>query len=112
MTKQTQIQQLIKLITENPDLEVVAKIDSEVIFAGDDFSWYMGIFGNSEIDFIYDAEENILIGRENVCDHIAEELMDREGWEDDKLEEETDLEFERLLINGKVKKKIIVHVGV
>ena len=40
---------LIKLMQEYPDYPVVARIDSDVCYEADQFSWYLGNFGSAEI---------------------------------------------------------------
>ncbi|MDU2491678.1 MAG: hypothetical protein E7D27_14010 [Clostridium celatum] len=63
MKKEIEIQQenintLIKLMKENPTLEVVPMVDTEVV-ASDDYSCWLGKFGRVEIDEIWSDDERI-----------------------------------------------------
>ena len=59
----TNIETLLTLIKENPDLPIVPLVDSEVV-ADDCCSWWLSAWGRAEIKEIY-------IGREHV--HIKDE---------------------------------------
>lgn len=52
------INELIKLIKENPDLPIVPMVDSEVV-ADDSYSWWLGKWGRCEVTRYY-------LGRERV----------------------------------------------
>nr|DAY85585.1 MAG TPA: hypothetical protein [Caudoviricetes sp.] len=63
MKKEIEIQQenlntLVKLMKENPTLEVMPMVDSEVV-ASDDYSWWLGRFGEAELDECWFNDERI-----------------------------------------------------
>ena len=69
----TKIEELLKLIKENPDLPIVPMVDGEI--CEDDNQWYMGSWGFSELNEYY-------VGRERV--HFKDDdedsvLYDLEG---------------------------------
>lgn len=85
-TQNENIQELLRLIAENPDLPIVPKVDSDII-ADEGYSCWLGGWGIAEVDrYIVDDEKCYfeLYGRE--------ELVDRE-W--DRLAERTDLSDEQ-----------------
>ena len=44
-------------MNENPNLEVVPMVDSEIV--GDGFGWWLGSFGKVEIDEIFSDNEKV-----------------------------------------------------
>jgi hypothetical protein len=54
------IQTLLKLIAENPDLRIVPMINYEIV-AGDDCAYWRGKWGKSSIERIYSDDEMIYI---------------------------------------------------
>jgi hypothetical protein len=67
--QQEKIAELLKLISENPGLEILPMVDSEI--GGDDFSRYSAEWGKAEIDHYYCSDERIYF---KSCDF--EELVD------------------------------------
>jgi hypothetical protein len=64
--------ELARLITDNPDLPIKARVDSDVIF-DDCYSWFLADVKNPRIetywefgDVIYDDEDNLLDAIEDV----------------------------------------------
>lgn len=75
MKKEIEIQQenvneLIRLINENPKLRVLPIVNSEVV-GSDDWESWLGKFGRAELDYIWQDEERIYF--KSVDD---EELID------------------------------------
>ena len=64
------LEKFVKTIKENKDLEVLPFMDAEG--CGDDYGWYMGDFGSTEVDYVYFAEEKILIGEDDYREHLQE----------------------------------------
>lgn len=54
----TNIETLLTLIKENPDLPIVPLVDSEVV-ADDCYSWWLGAWGRAEIKEYYLGQEHI-----------------------------------------------------
>ena len=68
MSRKTQkeyVAELVKLIVENPDLDVVPMVDSDIV-ADDGYSWWMGSIGKSRIDEYYVDDERIYLSDEFV----------------------------------------------
>ena len=88
---------LLKLIKENPDLEIVPLVEYEVV-AGDEYSYWIGKWGHCEITEVYfgherihfkdDDEENILAdlaGCEYGRDQNGRDIYELPDEEWDKL---------------------------
>lgn len=71
--QQNNINELIKLTQQYPDLRIVPMVDSEV--GGDDFSWYMGNWGKTDIEEVYHEDERIYF-RSLDEDDLIERKMD------------------------------------
>lgn len=52
------VQILLDLIKENPELKIVPMVDSEIV-ADDGYSSWLGSFGKSEIDYTFNNGERI-----------------------------------------------------
>ena len=79
MKKEIEVQQenvntLIKLMKENPTLEVMPMVDSEVV-ASDDYSWWLGKFGKAELDECWQSDERIYF-RSWDEEELIEEAME------------------------------------
>ncbi|WP_195475663.1 hypothetical protein [Enterococcus mundtii] len=66
------VQSLLGLIKENPELRIVPMVDSEIV-ADDGYSSWMGSFGKSEIDHVWNNGERIFF--KSLDD---EELIEKE----------------------------------
>ena len=75
--QQENINTLLKLINENPELEIVLMVDSEI--GGYDYSYYMGEWGTAQIDEYHCSDERIYFKKDDF-----EELIDK--WIDDNYE--------------------------
>ena len=76
--QQENIKQLLKLIKDNPDLEILPMVDSECV-TSDDFSYWMGEWGSAEVDHYYRLDERVYFKGEGL-----EELID--DWIDNNYE--------------------------
>ena len=91
-------EELFKLIKENPELEIVPMVDSEL--CGDDYSYYMGSWGTAELDEYWCADERIYF-RTNDEEDLVQQLMDN-NYNDD-WKGKSDEEMEKLaeeIVNG------------
>ena len=81
----TKIEELLKLVKENPNLPIVPMVDSEVV--GDYDAYWMGAWGDSAIEEIYlgrdryyiksiDDEEDVLNGMEGCRYSYTEDGRD------------------------------------
>lgn len=75
MAKQNEkIKMLLDLIKENPDLRILPLVDSEVV-AGDDFSSWLGSWGEPSLERVWNDDERIYIHSDDV-DTLAEKRFD------------------------------------
>ncbi len=78
------IEKLIKLIQENPDLPVIPMVDYEIV-ADDDYQRWMGSIGDSKIGDFCIWNDKIYTDKQN----LVEDLIDEEYF----FSEETDDEI-------------------
>lgn len=111
MIKEIEIQQenvneLIRLINENPTLEVLPMVDSEVVVSDDWESW-LGKFGRVELDYIWQDEERIYfksVDDEELIDNKLEILESNQDLKNkDELlkiavQEVNNLEWEKVIV--------------
>jgi hypothetical protein len=79
------IKNLQKLISENPELPVIAKVDGEIVM-DDSFAWWLGSIGTAELgeyviydERFYDEKEHFL---EVYYEHNDDEICELFGFED------------------------------
>lgn len=97
MSRKTQkeyVADLVKLITENPDLDVVPMVDPDIV--ADDgynwwYNWWMGSIGESKIDEYYVDDETIYLRDE--FDYLVDKFIDC-NYEDEPFKNMTDEELE------------------
>lgn len=65
------IEQLIRLVKENPDLPVVPKVDSDII-TDVDYSWWIGSIGEVCVDEYVMIEDRIFLKRDENMDYVVE----------------------------------------
>lgn len=78
--QQSNIEELLKLVKENPDLEIVPMVETEVC-CGDDFNYWMGSWGSAEIDEVYHLDERIYFrsdDEEELVDNKLDRIMEEE----------------------------------
>ncbi|MGF7045747.1 hypothetical protein J2T13_000207 [Paenibacillus sp. DS2015] len=102
--KQNNINELLKLIQENPDLPIVPMVDGDL--GGDDFGYYMGKWGKAEIDEVYHEDERIYF-RSDDEEELEEKIYFRlesenPAWSDSYSEEKAkeamaEIEWEKVI---------------
>lgn len=102
------IEKLVKLINENPGIEVLPVVDLDVVGDGD-YSRYGGAIGESRIDKYYSEDERIYF--DDDYDDLEEEIQDRiwldhQPISDEELEKLAGKEMDKL----KWKKVIVVDI--
>ena len=75
-------EELFKLMQENPELPVVAMVDSEIV-QDDGYSRWMGAWGSSSIEVYFIGEERIHFREEDDFDEVEETLTDGQVCYDD-----------------------------
>lgn len=83
MTDKERNQELLKLISENPDLPIIAMVDCDVV--GEDSGRWLGYFSRAELgeyatddERYYDDREDF---KERVFDYSDEELCEKFGYD-------------------------------
>ena len=104
--QQLKIKGLLKLIKENPNLEIVPMVDNEVC-GGDDFGSWMGSWGKGAIDEVYHSDDRIYF-RSTDEDEIEENIFnglesENPAWSDSYIEEQTkekakEIEWEKVIV--------------
>lgn len=107
--QQSNINQLLKLIKENPELEIVPMVDSEI--GGYDYSYYMGEWGTAEIDEYHCSDERIYF-KEQDFEELVDEFIDNNHEEyNDLTDEELEKLAEEKINNLEWVKAIVVHIN-
>lgn len=118
--QQLNIETLMELIKENPELDIVPMVANEVC-AGDDFSSWLGSWGSAEIDYVHMPDwndEHRILDAERIYfkstdeDDIKERLFDyfeagNPAWSDDYIEEKLEEKYREL----DWEKVITVYIG-
>lgn len=108
--QQNNVNELLKLIKENPELEIVPMVDSECV-QGDDFSYWMAGWGTANIDEYHCSDERIYF-KEDDFEELVDDFIDNNyelygNLGDDKLIELAEKEVSNL----EWVKAIVVHVN-
>jgi hypothetical protein len=107
--KNDKIKSLIKLIEENPELEVLCKVEDD-LFCGEPYSWFLGKIGNCEICDYYMPSERIYIN-----DEIYDELnnnYDLDNLSEEEIELKVDIDYEEKKAAEEIKTAIFVNIVV
>ena len=104
------ILELLKLIEENPTLEIIPMVNTECV-CSDDYSYWSSKWGRAEVDEYYVSDERIYF-KSNDSEELIEEYMDNLA---EELGEESESEnIEQYAINkvNKLKwvKAIVVYI--
>lgn len=80
---------LLRLITENPDLPIIAAVEQEIVF-DDCYSWYMGAFGCPHIEDVLTRSNDSLAFRSDCTDdeHYDEFFSDDDDFNPDATDQE------------------------
>lgn len=100
------VEKLIQLIKENPELPVIPMVETEVV-PDDCYSWWLAAFGKAEVSDFYVSDEKVYTDREElVCDIVENKYLDSE-----KSDEEI-WQLAEKRANKLINKAIIVYIGV
>lgn len=107
--QQNNVNELLKLIKENPELEIVPMVDSEI--GGDDYSYYMAGWGTAEIDEYHCSDERIYF-KEQDFEELVDKFIDNNYEEyNDLTDEELEKLAEEKINNLEWVKAIVVHIN-
>lgn len=70
-TKNKNVNELLKLIEENPDLPIIPMVATEVV-AADDYAWWIGEWGKCIITEYYEGRETIHFKDEDEEDVLSD----------------------------------------
>lgn len=84
--QQENIKNLLQIIKENPDLKIIPMVDSEIV-CDDNHNYWMGSWGNAEVDEYYISDGRIYLKsydeedliNDVACDEIDENENDVEA---------------------------------
>jgi hypothetical protein len=94
------IQNLLNLIKENPELKIVPMVNYEIV-AGDDCSYWMTSFGKCEVTKIYNDDERIWF--EDDFDDLVDKFIENNYCE-------VEIEAEEIVKNYNWEKVIVVYI--
>ena len=92
--KQKNINDLLKLIKENPELPILPIVDSEIV-ASDDSNYFVGSWGESRIDYYWCDDERIY-SKENDFEELVEDIINTDNNYDEEFGKLNDEEKEKL----------------
>jgi hypothetical protein len=107
--QQENIKHLLKLIEENPTLEILPMVATECVFS-DDFGYWMAEWGEARIDEYYLGNERVY-SKSNDFDSLVDAFMnDNYGDYPDLSDEEFQKLAEEKVNNYEWTKAIIVRI--
>ena len=105
----TKILELLKLIQDNPTLEIMPMVATECV-GGDDYSCWSAEWGRAEVDEYYNVDERIYF-KSTDYDELVEDCLDRL---DNEILKYSDEDFEgygkHYVDNLEWTKAIVVHI--
>lgn len=108
--QQTNVEELLHLIKENPSLRIMPMVETEVV-ASDDFGWWMAEWGKASIEEAYLDDERVYI-RSLDEDTLLERVADHLRWIENISDEESFQKAETEINNYKWEKVIAVKIKV
>lgn len=73
MKQKEYVQELLRLIEENPDLEILPRVDSDV--CNPDYGWTLGSWGKAEVDEYWANDDRIYL-RSRDEEEAVDDVMD------------------------------------
>lgn len=98
------VEKLIQLIKENPELPVIPMVETEVV-PDDCYSWWLAAFGKAEVSDFYVSDEKVYTDREELVCDIVEDYLDS-GNTDEEIWQLAEKRANKL-----INKAIIVYIG-
>lgn len=103
------IKDLLKLIEENPELEILPMVATECV-ASDDFSYWAAEWGRAEVDEYYTSDERIYFKSDDY-EELIDEYFDNLDANIKTDEGEYDEIAKEYVDNLKWIKAIVVHIN-
>lgn len=79
------LQELLQLARENPNLEIIPKVDCDLLSCCEDFSWVKASWGKAEIDEYWEKDEHIYLRSQDedwVMDDVMDDIFVSEGYKE------------------------------
>ena len=104
-----QIETLLKLVKENPELEIISATHYDVCC--EDWGYWIGKIEKVEIDYFFDCCDKWIIGKEETEIEIEEQYeKECQNLSDEELNVFIDSKFKEFEKNGEIKKAIIIYI--
>lgn len=108
----SKLEEFLKLVSENPELPVLPLVDCEVV-GNDDYHWWLGDWGSSEIVEYYYGRECIHLKGDEDVETVLSDLNGCEPYKDFNnryIDELSSEELDELYGSLPWEKAIIVHI--
>lgn len=107
--QQENIQKLMKLAKENPDLRILPMVEVECV-PSDDFGWWVAQFGKVSIDEVYVIDERIYIRSEDE-EELVDSVAENKDWDKSLPDDEIYKKSEEVVANYDWEKVILVEIN-
>lgn len=107
----SRITEFMELVKANPDLPIIPMVDAEIV--GDDYSYWLGEWGNSEVTEYYNGKEKIHFKYEDEED-VLNDICGCKHGHDPKgrdIYELSDEEWDKLYASIPWEKAIVVWIN-
>ncbi len=103
----TNIEKLIELVKENPNLPIIPMVNTDVVLS-DDYNYWLGSFGTVEIGSYYVSDERIFFDLDDLTDQFLEDHCCDDKWEN--LSDEEQVKKAENIAKKKMRPAIIIWI--
>ncbi|MDE6469751.1 MAG: hypothetical protein K2L19_01840 [Eubacterium sp.] len=103
----TNIEKLIQLAKENPNLPIIPMVGTDVV-ASDEYSYWLASFGEVELGRYYVSDERVILDLDDLTEEILDEHCCDDEWEN--LSDEEQVKKAENIAKKKMKSAIIVYI--
>jgi hypothetical protein len=107
------IKELVKLSSENPELEVIFMAYNEIVC--EDYGYWKCEIKEVKIDFYCEKDDGTLLTYNDIFDNLyesASEIMESEGLDKKELTKIVENEIQEKKFSGEIREVIIVYLDV
>lgn len=97
--------ELVRIIKENPELDVIAMVDHEIFF-DEEFEWFQGAIGQSMVDECFYHNESVYLrstDEDELREIIGDDIVFARGFVPDDMEE---------IVNSRIKWQKAIFVKI
>jgi hypothetical protein len=76
--QQKNVNDLLQLIKENPELPILPIVDGEIV-SNDDSNFFVGSWGESRIDYYWYDDDEMIYSKENDFETLVEDIIDTDN---------------------------------